>query len=153
MGFFDRKAQDMANAAQQQAVQQAGNGGGMGGYDPMEAMRQAGMDPNAALAGAMANPGNPAELMAERDRIQRLNASGVPATATVVSATPLGTSAGGVGVDTQFQLSVSDGPGAGGTLTVKQSMVGDSAWYQPGQTVTLKVNPQNPQEALISGGA
>ena len=158
MGFFDKKIQQaqenamqQAGAQQQAAMQQAGMGGGMGGYDPMEAMRQAGMDPNAALAGAMANPGNPAEQMAERDRIQRLNASGVPGRATVVSAQEVGTSAGGVGIDTQFQLQVSDGPGAGGTINVKQSMVGDGAWYQPGQTVALKINPANPQEALISG--
>ena len=154
MGFFDKKIQQaQENAMQQSAAAQQGamQQGGMGGYDPMEAMRQAGMDPNAALAGAMANPGNPAELMAERDRIQRLNASGVPGRATVVSAQDIGTSAGGVGIDTQLQLQVTEGPGAGGTINVKQSMVGDPGWYQAGQSVALKINPDNPQEALVSG--
>ena len=151
MGFFDRKAQDATAAAQQQAqqaMQQAGMGGG---YDPAAAMRQAGMDPNAAMAGA--SMGNMQELMAERDRIQRLNASGVEAKATVISAQPIAASPGGSGMDTQSQLSVTSGPGAGSTISVKQSMIGDSAWYQPGQQVTLKVNPANPQEALIFGQA
>ena len=152
MGFLDRKAQEFGAAKQQQAMQQAGMGG-MGGYDPMEAMRQAGMDPNAAVVGAMANPGDVQEQIATRDRIQRLNQSGVAGAATVIGVRALGTTAGGVGTDTEVDLKVTEGPGAPQMITVKQSMIGDSDWYQVGKAVTLKIDPADPSQALLVGTA
>ena len=81
MGFFDKKIQQAQENAMQQAGQQQQaamqqSGGGMGGYDPMEAMRQAGMDPNAALAGAMANPGNPSCRRKSRGSLATSSAAG-----------------------------------------------------------------------------
>ena len=160
MGFFDKKIQQaqenamqQAGAQQQAAMQQSGFGGGAGGYDPMEAMRQAGMDPNAALAGAMANPGNVQDQIAYRDRIQKLNASGVEGIGTVTAVRESGASAGGVGIETEVDVAVSSGPGAPSNITVKQSMVGDPGWYQPGSNVKLKIDPDDPSSALLSGQA
>ncbi|MFN2582537.1 MAG: hypothetical protein ABR498_07340 [Candidatus Dormibacteria bacterium] len=152
MGFFDKKVQQAQQQAaqQQQSATQQGMGG-TGGYNPADAMRQMGMDPNAAMAGAMS--ADMGAMMAEQQRQQRIQANGVEGKGKIVSAQNNGVdmSTGGQATNYQFQIQVTDGPGAGSTISVAQGIVGDAGWVQPGSTVTLKVNSQNPSEALIFG--
>ncbi|MBV8194452.1 MAG: hypothetical protein JOY80_02885, partial [Candidatus Dormibacteraeota bacterium] len=106
MGFFDKKIQQAQQNAMQQAgqQQQAAMGGAMGGYDPMEAMRQAGMDPNAAMGAAMA--ADPAAGMAQKQRLDRINANAATGKGTVVSAQNEGVDALSGGQATNMQLQI-----------------------------------------------
>jgi hypothetical protein len=136
VGFFDKNAAEDAMKAQQAAMQQAA-----AAYPGMQ--------------GAMAGMGNVdmAEQMAYRDRTMRINANGVEGTATILAVRNLGTGTAGVGTKMEFDLSVTAGPGSPRNITIKQEMMGDPSAYTPGSGLTIKINPENPDEALVWGGA
>jgi hypothetical protein len=136
VGFFDKNAAEDAMKAQQAAMQQAA-----AAYPGMQ--------------GAMAGMGNVdmAEMMAYRDRTTRINANGVEGAATILAVRNLGPGTAGVGTKMEFDLSVTAGPGSPRNITIKQEMMGDQSAYTPGSGLTIKINPENPDEALVWGGA
>ena len=152
MGLFNRKdagqrTVDARTAAIQHAAElQARRMAAMGGQSGMNAQEQLAM----GGAGGM----NVQEMIETRDRVQRINTLGVNGTGTVVSARNLGPGMSGMSTRMEIDVNVTSGPGAPRTLTVKQEMVGDLAAYAPGAQLTIRINPQNPDEALVwSAGA
>jgi hypothetical protein len=82
-------------------------------------------------------------------RINHLMANGVDGTATLVSVRELGPGIAGNGTAMEFALTVTDGPGAPRPLTVHQDMMGSAAAYQPGQQLQVKIDPNNPDDAML----
>ena len=138
MGFFNKNAPDneAAQKAQQAAMQQAATA-----YPGMQ--------------NAMAGMGNVdmAEMMAYRDRTTRINANGVEGTATILAVRNVAPGTAVVGTKMEFDMSVTAGPGSPRNITIKQEMMGDPAAYTAGSALTIKINPENPDEALVWGGA
>jgi hypothetical protein len=98
-----------------------------------------------------------ADLGAQVAIAQRLNhlvANGVAGTASVVSVSELGPGVSGNGsVAMEFALMLTDGPGAPRPITVRQDMLGSASAYQPGQQLQVKVDPNNPDDAMLWGDA
>jgi hypothetical protein len=88
--------------------------------------------------------------MAIGQRLNHLVTNGVAGTASVVSVRELGPGVSGNGsIAMEFQLTLTDGPGAPRPITVRQDMMGSASAYQPGQQVQLKVDPNNPDDAML----
>ena len=97
---------------------------------------------------------NPGGQAAERDKIMKINQSGVEARATVNSMRETGTQLGG-GHQMDFDLTVhpADG-GADYTASVSQSMHDASLQgIAEGGDVTVKVDPDDPQSIMVWGAA
>jgi hypothetical protein len=94
---------------------------------------------------------DPAALMAYSQKIQRINANGADGAGTLTSANNLGPGMNGVSARMHFEIQVISGPGAPRSITIEQEMMGDLAGYQPGAQVSLKINTQNPDEAMMLG--
>jgi hypothetical protein len=96
---------------------------------------------------------SPGAQMGERDKITRINQSGVDARATVNSMRETGTQLGG-GHQIDFELTVHPANGEDYTVNTSQSM--HDATLQgvvEGGDVTVKVDPEDPQSLLVWGAA
>jgi hypothetical protein len=106
------------------------------------------------LKGTAKQAVNPGGQMKERDKIAKINSSGLDATATVDSMEQVGSQIGG-GKQIDFELTVHppDG-GADYAVATSQSMHEVSLkGVERGATVTVKVDPDNPQSLLVWGAA
>jgi hypothetical protein len=94
---------------------------------------------------------NPGGQMKERDKIQKINASGVEATATVDSMREVGSQLGG-GHQIDFDLTVHPAGGSDYKVATSQSMHEVTLkGIAEGGTVTVKVDPDDPQSLLVWG--
>ncbi|HEY4347145.1 MAG TPA: hypothetical protein VGM80_06105 [Gaiellaceae bacterium] len=104
------------------------------------------------LKGTAKQAMNPVGQMGERDKIMKINKSGIDGRATVNSMKELGTQIGG-GHEMEFDLTVK---GAGGDyqVTTKQSMHEQTlAGVAVGGEVVVKIDPDDPQSLLVWGAA
>ncbi len=105
------------------------------------------------LKGTAKQAVNPGGQMQERDKIQKINASGVDATATVDSMQEVGSQLGG-GHQIDFQLTVHPPGGADYQVATSQSMHEQTLkGVEPGATVAVKVDPDDPGSLLVWGAA
>lgn len=96
---------------------------------------------------------NPGGQMAERDKITRINQSGVEAQATVDTMREVGTQLGG-GHEIEFELTVHPAGGEDYKVSTTQSMHEQSMQgIAEGARVTVKVDPDDPQSLLVWGAA
>jgi hypothetical protein len=94
---------------------------------------------------------SPGGQMKERDKLQKINASGVDATATVDSMEEVGSQIGG-GHQIDFELTVHPAGGADYPASTSQSMHEVTLkGVEPGATVTVKIDPDDPQSLLVWG--
>ena len=96
---------------------------------------------------------SPGAQMGERNKIQRINQSGVEARATVNSMRETGTQLGG-GHQIDFELTVHPATGEDYNVSTSQSM--HDATLQgihEGSDVTVKVDPEDPQSLMVWGAA
>jgi hypothetical protein len=96
---------------------------------------------------------SPGAQMAERDKITRINESGVEARATVNSMRETGTQLGG-GHQIAFELTVHPSSGEDYSVSTEQSMhdVTLQGIAEGGQVV-VKIDPNDPQALLVWGVA
>jgi hypothetical protein len=103
------------------------------------------------LKGTAKQAVNPGGQMKERDKITKINASGVDATATVDSMKEVGSQIGG-GHQIDFELTVHPTGGADYSVATSQSMHEQTlAGVEQGATVQVKVDPDDPQSLLVWG--
>jgi hypothetical protein len=96
---------------------------------------------------------NPVGQKGERDKIMRINESGVETRATVDSMQETGTQLGG-GHQIEFELTVHPASGGDYKVSTEQSM--HDATLQgiaEGGVVVVKVDPEDPQSLLVWGPA
>ena|SRR6266542_3870681 len=106
-----------------------------------------------SLKGTAKQAMSPGSQTAERDKIQKINQSGVEARATVNSMKETGTQLGG-GHQIDFELTVHPASGEDYTVSTSQSM--HDATLQgvaEGGDVTVKVDPDDPQSLMVWGAA
>jgi hypothetical protein len=95
----------------------------------------------------------PGAQMAERDKIMRINESGVEAHATVDSMRETGTQLGG-GHQIEFELTVHPSTGEDYSVSTAQSMHNVTLQgIVQGAQVVVKVDPNDPQSLLVWGVA
>jgi hypothetical protein len=88
--------------------------------------------------------------MAIAQRLNNLVANGVAGIASVVSVHEIGPGVSGNGsVEMEFQLTQTDGPGAPRPITVRQDLMGSASAYQAGQQLQLRIDPNNPDDAML----
>ena len=105
------------------------------------------------LKGTAKQAVNPGGQMKERDKIQKINASGVDATATVDSMEEVGSQLGG-GHQVDFQLTVHPAAGADYQVATSQSMHEQTLkGVEEGAKVAVKIDPDDPQSLLVWGAA
>jgi hypothetical protein len=105
------------------------------------------------LKGTAKQAVNPGGQLKERDKITKINASGVDATATVDSMAEVGSQIGG-GHQIDFELTVHPAGGEDYKVATSQSMHEQSlAGVEQGSTVQVKVDPDDPQSLLVWGAA
>jgi hypothetical protein len=105
------------------------------------------------LKGTAKQAVNPGGQMKERDKIAKINASGVDATATVDSMQEVGSQLGG-GHQIDFELTVHPASGADYKVATSQAMHEVSlAGIEQGGSVQVKVDPDDPQSLLVWGAA
>ncbi|HEX4305820.1 MAG TPA: hypothetical protein VHZ54_07290 [Solirubrobacterales bacterium] len=96
---------------------------------------------------------NPGGQMKERDKIQKINSSGVDATATVDSMAEVGSQIGG-GHQIDFQLTVHPAGGTDYEVATSQSMHEQTLkGIEQGAIVAVKIDPDDPQSLLVWGAA
>jgi hypothetical protein len=96
---------------------------------------------------------NPAGQKVERDKIMRINQSGIEARAMVVSMRETGTQLGGAH-QIEFELAVHPSDGEDYSVSTEQSM--HAATLQgiaEGGEVIVKIDPDDPQSLLVWGAA
>jgi hypothetical protein len=106
------------------------------------------------LKGTAKQAVNPGGQMKERDKIAKINSSGVDATATVDLMEQVGSQIGG-GKQIDFELTVhpADG-GADYSVATSQAMhVVSLKGIEQGGTIAVKIDPDNPQSLLVWGAA
>jgi hypothetical protein len=102
------------------------------------------------LKGTAKQAVNPAGQAGERDKIQKINASGVDATATVDSMREVGQQLGG-GHQIEFQLTVHR-DGSDYEVSTSQSMHDVTLkGIAEGGDVIVKIDPDDPQSLLVWG--
>ena len=105
------------------------------------------------LKGTAKQAVNPGGQMKERDKIQKINASGVDATATVDSMEEVGSQLGG-GHQVDFQLTVHPVGGADYPVATSQAMHEQTLkGVEQGATIAVKIDPDDPQSLLVWGVA
>jgi hypothetical protein len=109
------------------------------------------MAPMAQAAADMMRGINIPEMAAYAAKMQRITSNGADGIGTIVATRTVGPGSGGMGTTLDFDVSVTRGPGAPRSVTIRQEMMGDLSMYQPGAEVTLRINAANPDEALIWG--
>lgn len=96
---------------------------------------------------------NPTGQAGERDKIMRINKSGVETPATVDSMREVGTQFGG-GHQIDFELTVHPAGGEAYAVQVSQSMHDVTLkGIAEGGNIIVKVDPENPQSLLVWGAA
>jgi hypothetical protein len=111
----------------------------------------AAMAPMAQGAMDMMRGMNMPEMMAYAAKLQRIQANPADGTGTITAARNVGPGSNGMGVTMEFDISVTAGPGAPRGVTVRQEMMGDVGYYQPGLELALRMNAADPSEAMIWG--
>jgi hypothetical protein len=105
------------------------------------------------LKGTAKQAMHPGQQMGERDKIQKINASGVDGKATVDSMTETGTSLGG-GHEMQFDLTVHPEGGQDYKCSTSQTMHDATLeGIAQGALVIVKIDPDDPQALLVWGVA
>ena len=105
------------------------------------------------LKGTAKQAVSPGGQLKERDKIAKINASGVDATATVDSMREVGSQLGG-GHQIDFELTVHPPSGADYKVATSQSMHDVTlAGIEQGGSVQVKVDPDDPQSLLVWGAA
>ena len=105
------------------------------------------------LKGTAKQAVNPGGQIKERDKITKINASGVDATATVDSMQEVGSQIGG-GHQVDFELTVHPAGGADYKVATSQSMHEQTLkGVEQGATVQVKVDADDPQSLLVWGAA
>ncbi|OBK44613.1 hypothetical protein [Mycobacterium sp. 1081908.1] len=105
------------------------------------------------LKGTAMQAMNPAGQAATRDKIMRLNQSGVLTPATVDSMRETGTQLGG-GHQIDFELTVHPASGSDYQVRVSQSMHDVTLnGISEGARINVKVDPDDPQSLLVWGAA
>jgi hypothetical protein len=105
------------------------------------------------LKGTAKQAVNPGGQLKERDKITKINASGVDATATVDSMQEVGSQIGG-GHQIDFELTVHPAGGTDYKVATSQSMHEQTlAGVEQGATVQVKIDPDDPQSLLVWGAA
>lgn len=105
------------------------------------------------LKGTAMQAMNPVGQAATRDKIMRLNQSGVLTPATVDSMRETGTQLGG-GHQIDFELTVHPASGADYQVRVSQSMHDVTLnGISEGARINVKVDPADPQSLLVWGAA
>jgi hypothetical protein len=105
------------------------------------------------LKGTAKQAVNPGGQMKERDKITKINASGVDATATVDSMEEVGSQLGG-GHQIDFELTVHPAGGTDYKVATSQAMHEVSLkGVEQGATIQVKVDPDDPQSLLVWGAA
>ena len=105
------------------------------------------------LKGTAQQAVNPGGMMAERDKIQKINKTGVQTSATVDSMSEVGTQLGG-GHQIEFDLTVHPEGGQDYQVHLSQSL--HDATLQgvtEGAKIIVKVDPDDPQSVLVWGAA
>ena|SRR3712207_4833653 len=126
MGFFKR-----AKEMQAQASQAMSQGGGMSG-----------------MTGGMGG----GDAAAYAQLAQKLHASGVEAPGVVHSIRPSGNTEFGGGQQVAFDVSIRPAQGDPYQTTINQSMLpAQLEGIAEGQSITVKYDPEAPQQALIYG--
>ncbi|MGE5407731.1 MAG: hypothetical protein ACM3NV_03880 [Syntrophothermus sp.] len=96
---------------------------------------------------------SPGAQMGERDKIMKINQSGVEARATVDSMREVGSQLGG-GHQIEFELTVHPAEGADYKVSTSQSMHEQTLQgVAEGGEVIVKVDPDDPQSLLVWGAA
>jgi hypothetical protein len=96
---------------------------------------------------------SPGGQMKERDKIARINESGIEAQATVDSMREVGTQLGG-GHQIEFELTVHPAQGEDYRVSTSQSMHEQTLQgVTEGAQVVVKVDPDDPQSLLVWGAA
>jgi hypothetical protein len=105
------------------------------------------------VKGTAKQAASPGGQMAERDKIMRINESGVEARATVNSMRETGTQLGG-GHQVEFELTVHPSAGDDYPVSTEQSLhdVTLQGIVQGGEVV-VKIDPDDPQSLLVWGVA
>jgi hypothetical protein len=105
------------------------------------------------LKGTAKQAVSPGGQLKERDKIAKINASGVDATATVDSMKEVGSQIGG-GHQIDFELTVHPAGGGDYKVATSQSMHEQTlAGVVEGGTVQVKVDPDDPQSLMVWGAA
>ena len=105
------------------------------------------------LKGTAKQAVSPGGQMKERDKIQKINQSGVEAHATVVSLRESGSQLGG-GHQIDFELTVHPAQGEDYSVSTSQSMHEQTMQgVAEGADVIVKVDPDDPQSLLVWGAA
>jgi hypothetical protein len=103
------------------------------------------------LKGTAKQAVSPGGQLKERDKITKINASGIDATATVDSMQEVGSQIGG-GHQVDFELTVHPAAGADYKVATSQSVHEQTlAGVEQGATVQVKVDPDDPQSLLVWG--
>jgi hypothetical protein len=146
MGLFDKHKAD--RAADENMVKAA--------FDmkhQLQAQAAATQTPAIKQAMAQAKHMDMGAMQEYAQKIQRINANGADGTGMLTDVRNLGPGMNTVSARMHFQVSVTSGPGAPRSITIEQEMMGDLSGYLPGAAVSLKVNTQNPDEAMMLGPA
>lgn len=105
------------------------------------------------LKGTAKQAVSPGAQMSERDKIMRINESGVDGRATVKAMRELGSQFGG-GREVEFDLTVHGADGADYPVTMRQSIHEQAlAGIAEGGEVVVKIDPDDPQSLLVWGAA
>ncbi len=105
------------------------------------------------LKGTAKQAVNPTGQAGERDKIMKINQSGVEARATVNTMQETGTQFGG-GHQIDFDLTVHPADGADYQVQVSQSLHDATLQgIEQGKDVIVKVDPDDPQSLLVWGAA
>ena len=105
------------------------------------------------LKGTAKQAASPGAQMKERDKIQRINQSGIEAQATVVTMREVGTQIGG-GHEIEFELTVHPAGGEDYPVSTSQSMHEQTLQgVTEGGRVVVKFYPDDPQSLLVWGAA
>jgi hypothetical protein len=105
------------------------------------------------IKGTAKQAANPKASMGERDKIMKINQSGVDGTATVDSMKETGTQLGG-GHQIAFELTVHPAGGADYKVATSQSLHDQTLQgIAQGGQVIVKIDPDDPQSLLVWGAA
>ena len=105
------------------------------------------------LKGTAKQAVSPGSQMGERNKIQKINASGVEGRATVNAMRQLGTSFGG-GNEIEFDLTVHPPSGDSYQVSTKQTVHGATLeGVTEGGRIVVKIDPDDPQSLLVWGAA
>jgi hypothetical protein len=85
-------------------------------------------------------------------RVQRILA-GVEGTGTIVAARDLGPGESGNGTSVEIEIALASGPGAPRQFSFRQDVMGNAATLPPGQQLTVKIDPNSPDDAMMWGEA